>query len=85
MAVSRTEYTPGSKSAIKNLSLFIGGAVKIMRSVLDLGDTEMYIFRRLPSALVLMICNDGLMVLVNTNCASSLGSSWMMRWAWSMI
>ena len=29
----------------QNLSLFIGGAVKIMRSVLDLGDTEMYIFQ----------------------------------------
>ena len=29
----------------QNLTLFIGGAVKIMCSVFDLGDTEMYIFQ----------------------------------------
>ena len=68
-----------------NDSVAVRYAVEVTGAILHIGDPERNTLSGVPSADSLMITGVGLIVLVNTCSAFSLGSRWMMRWASSMI
>ena len=82
---SLTEYTPGSRPEIRisPFSSVVRSRYRLPSSILAM--RKVTPASREPSALSLMRCREGWTELVNTNRAVWLASSWMMRWASSMM